>query len=160
MEQKKSRIIVGNQSTYVWRVTNTKSSNKYDKINWLCAKFVLMLALTLRTAPNGPKSCHSIASSVSGGRLYTKIHHPVPTTLPQGVELASAASCTGEVLVPANYISLLANPFPHFKLLFDRIFVRNLYHLNFIFLHKPWNIFKMKFRVRFKLNFTSSCSHL
>lgn len=104
----------------------------------LCEQSIMIMpALTLKTAPNGPKSCHSTASSVSGGRLYTKIHHPVPTTLPQGVELASAASCTGEVLVPANYISLLANPFPHFKLLFDRIFVRNLYHLNFIFLHKP-----------------------
>lgn len=76
----------------------------------LCEQSIMIMpALTLKTAPNGPKSCHSTASSVSGGRLYTKIHHPVPTTLPHGVEFASAASCTGEVLVPANV------SFPHLR---------------------------------------------
>ena len=34
-----------------------------------------LITLTFCTAPNGPKSCQRMFSSVSGARLYTKMHH-------------------------------------------------------------------------------------
>ena len=35
----------------------------------------ILITLTFCTAPNGPKSCQRMFSSVSGARLYTKMHH-------------------------------------------------------------------------------------
>lgn len=35
------------------------------------------MTLTLCTAPKGPKSCQRTLSSVSGAKLYTKMHQPV-----------------------------------------------------------------------------------
>lgn len=34
------------------------------------------MTFTERTAPKGPNSCHSVRSSVSGGRLYTNSVQP------------------------------------------------------------------------------------
>ncbi|KAK6171808.1 hypothetical protein SNE40_018235 [Patella caerulea] len=39
------------------------------------------ITFTLWTAPNGPNNCHRTLSSVSGARLYTNIHQPVPLVL-------------------------------------------------------------------------------
>lgn len=55
--------------------------------------------LTLCTAPNGPNSCHSTFSSVSGAKLYTNIHQPDPLiVLPGIIVLANKFSANGEYL--------------------------------------------------------------
>lgn len=48
------------------------------KIKSKKANFNLVHSLTLTdcTAPKGPKSCHNTFSSVSGAKLYTKMHQP------------------------------------------------------------------------------------
>lgn len=49
------------------------------------------MTLTFCTAPKGPNSCHSVLSSVSGAKLYTKMHQPAPLS----ALLAVAAAAVG-----------------------------------------------------------------
>lgn len=58
-----------------------------------------LITFTLWTAPNGPKSCHRTFSSVSGAKLYTKMHHPDPfIAFPGSIEFANRSPAKGEYL--------------------------------------------------------------
>lgn len=58
-----------------------------------------LITLTLCTAPNGPNNCHSTFSSVSGAKLYTKIHQPDPLIAFVGrIALPSRSPVSGENL--------------------------------------------------------------
>lgn len=59
--------------------------------------------LTDCTAPKGPNNCQRTFSSVSGAKLYTKIHHPDPLmVLVDIIELASISFVRGEYLEDAK----------------------------------------------------------
>ena len=59
----------------------------------------LIFTLTDCTAPNGPNSCHKTFSSVSGAKLYTKMHHPDPFMAFVGIiVLAKRSPANGEYL--------------------------------------------------------------
>lgn len=68
-----------------------------------------LLTLTDCTAPNGPKSCHKTFSSVSGAKLYTKIHQPDPLIgFVESIELAKISFVNGEYLEDAKlYLSIV-----------------------------------------------------
>lgn len=59
------------------------------------------MTLTLCTAPNGPKSCHRTLSSVSGARLYTKMHQPVALSAVVVAALLDAAAAAAAAAVAA-----------------------------------------------------------
>lgn len=71
------------------------------------------LTLTDCTAPNGPNNCHKTFSSVSGAKLYTKIHHPEPLIVfVDSIELAKMSLVNGEYLEEVKLdksINVIAN---------------------------------------------------
>lgn len=72
-------------------------------------KMILKLTLTDCTAPNGPNSCQRTFSSVSGAKLYTKIHQPDPLMgLVDNIELAKMSFVSDEYLEDAKlYLSIV-----------------------------------------------------
>lgn len=63
----------------------------------------LTLTLTDCTAPNGPNNCHRTFSSVSGAKLYTKMHQPEPLIgFDDNIELVKMSLVSGEYLDDAK----------------------------------------------------------
>lgn len=67
------------------------------------------MTLTLCTAPNGPNSCHRTLSSVSGARLYTKMHQPVAFRAVVEVLLLDAAAAAAAAAVAAAVVSVVGS---------------------------------------------------
>lgn len=64
---------------------------------------VYQLTLTDCTAPNGPNNCQRTFSSVSGAKLYTKIHQPEPFIgFVESIEFAKISLVNGEYLEDAK----------------------------------------------------------
>ena len=70
------------------------------------------LTLTDCTAPNGPNNCQRTFSSVSGAKLYTKMHQPEPFIgFDESIVLAKISLVSGEYLEDAKLYLKIINTY-------------------------------------------------